>query len=198
MSATDIITIDEAKRYLGIDNSDTAKDAELATYISGVSAALDGYSGPVVQRTITDEVHPGGTSLIELNYWPIASITTVTEYVDTTATVLSAHTIGGATTVSNYYLDPITQYLYRQSGGYPAAFGRSGVKVTYVAGRFADTNAVAEPYKLAACLALADAWRSTIGGGNAAYGGYEGEGRITYALPYQAQSFVERRPPRVA
>ena len=48
--------------------------------------------GPIVQRTITDEVHPGGCPSIRVRHWPVASFTTVTEYDATTPTVLTRGT----------------------------------------------------------------------------------------------------------
>ena len=54
-----------------------------------MSRRLDRLCGPIVQRTITDEVHPGGCPSIRVRHWPVASFTTVTEYDATTPAVLT-------------------------------------------------------------------------------------------------------------
>lgn len=198
MAATDIITLFEAKRYLSMDQSDTTKDGELSTYITGISKALDSFSGPVVKRTIADELHDGGAPFIMLREYPVDSVVTVTDYRDTTATVLTAATLGATSLLDEYMFNPNNGLLYRRRNGYDWEFslGRANVKVTYVAGRYANTVSVAEEFKLAACLSLAEAWKSSFGGGNVQYGEYAAdERRVTYAIPYQAQSYVPRRAP---
>ena len=85
----DLISLAEGKSAVGIASADTSQDTALALKITAVSRRIDRLCGPVVQRTVTDEVHPGGCPWVRVRRWPVASFTTVTEYDDGSAQVLT-------------------------------------------------------------------------------------------------------------
>lgn len=165
----DLITLAEAKSFVSIGAADTSHDAALAQKITAVSRRIDRLCGPVVQRTVTDEVHEGGCQWIRVRRWPVASYTTVTEYDATFAQVLTQEDFD--TQPAEGFLPERWQSsptgvfngkLWRRSAGSDGWFpvGREAVKLTYVAGRAADTAAVDPVFKEAAGNALKNLWRT--------------------------------------
>lgn len=167
MATLDVISLDEAKQAVNVTGT-TAHDAELAVWITAVSQRLDTLAGPIVTRSISSEVHDGGRCTVMLAHYPVASITSVSEYDRGTQVSLTAET----TTVlpANGYLadryDPNpalwSRFLRRRSNGADAVFagGRGNVAVSYSAGRFANTASVDARFKAAANLMLINLWRS--------------------------------------
>lgn len=166
----DVISLAEAKAFLNIGSSDTSKDTALAQKITAVSRRLDRLCGPIVQRTVTDEVHSGGCPSIRVRRWPVASFTTVTEYDATTPTVLTLEDFDTRPTdgymPERWDSTPTAMFngvIWRRTSGYGSWFpcGPEAVKVTYVAGRAANTAAVDALLKEAAGVALKNVWRPT-------------------------------------
>lgn len=164
----DVIDIDTARAALGAQGR---KDDLLAVYITAVSRLLDDRCGPVVQRTITDELHDGGAPLIQLRHGPVTSFSSVVEAQGTTTVTLTRQTFG--TAPAEGYIArahrttsaPFSGTLERVSGGYTCAFcpGTSTVKATYTAGRYATTAAVDNRFVQAALICLRNLWRNEQG-----------------------------------
>jgi hypothetical protein len=196
----DLLTLDEAKLALNITN--TGQDAELASYITAVSRRIDALTGPVVIRTVTDELHNGGGSAIWPRYTPVASITSVGEYAGTTLTTLTAET-NATKTGKNFLYDATLGVIYRRSGGSDSLFpaGRGNLLVTYQAGRYADTASVDPRFKQAAAIFLSHLWRFEQGQGSATFGGFSaGLGIPSFGTPNAVIDLLmdELRPPLVA
>jgi hypothetical protein len=168
-AATDLLTLAEAKARLGI--TDTGSDTNIAAVISAVSGQLDELCGPVVNRTVTAELHDGGSTIIALNKPPVASVTSVTEYTGTTATALTEQTIG--TAPANGFTCSTGGIVRRLSSGTPRRFpaGSRNVTVTYAAGRYANTAAVAPKFKEAAAMTFRNIWVSELASGSQTFGG---------------------------
>jgi len=162
----DVCTLEDVKAALGLQ--DGSFDAELAGYVTAVSRMLDEKCGPIVQRTITAEEIDAKSGLASLKWYPVLSVTTVTEYSGTTATVLTQQTPGTAP-ASGYRVDKATGMLTRYSGGTPCWFAPV-VVVTYVAGRYATTAAVDERFARAAVLTIVEQWRANKGMGTVTFG----------------------------
>lgn len=167
MATLDVLTLSEAKAALNLTGT-TQYDEELPAWITGVSLALDSKVGPIVKRTITDEVHDGSDGHIYTNLYPVVSITSVKEYNNVTETVLTAET-NVTKPASGYFAEryqnnpSLYSGLIRRSASgiaerYP--LGSGNVVVTYVAGRFDDTVSVDERFKTAARLMLQNLWNS--------------------------------------
>ena len=155
-------------------------------WVPAVSRRVDELCGPVVARTVTDERHDGGVGFVRLVYGPAFSITTVTEYAAGTATVLAEEQ--DDTLPANGYL--IENYrsgalLRRRASGSDTRFplGRRNVKVTYQAGRFANTASVDPKFKLAAASILIGLWSK--------YGGAWARGGDPFTEGSQPQFFDE-------
>jgi len=173
-NAVDVLTLNEAKQALRVNDSDTTNGALLAAAITAVSQTLDEVCGPIMTRTVTSERCDGGDYCVNLRYWPVTAVSSVVEYSGTSATTLTEETAGTAP-ASGYMLEPYTGLanssaytgrIIRRSGGwdYPFPVGRGNVVVTYTAGRFTTNNSatnggVTEQFKAAARMTLENWWQ---------------------------------------
>lgn len=112
-----IISIEEARAQLNITG--TSGDAELEEYLQVTSDIVENIIGPVVNRTVTDEVHDGGPAIL-LNRTPVVSITSITNWGDPSITY-------GA---PDYLLNKQTGVIRR----YGASAFNGPVLVSYVTG----------------------------------------------------------------
>src|ERR1051325_215264 len=165
----DVVTLDEVKPGLNIDESDTTYETELATIITAVSQRFRDLCGPIINTTYTDEVYSGGCDGIVLRNASAVSKTATT----TISAVKEYDTSGALTTLSSEDFDtkPADAYLLstdpgernllirRSAGGdYYYAFGRSNVLVTYTTGRAANTATVPAKFKQAAIITINHIW----------------------------------------
>lgn len=190
-NAVDLISLDEAKAALNI--SGTTFDTEIAIYVTAVSQAIDELCGPVVARNVTEE-HDGGTYSLWLFEAPVLSVTTVTEYDNTTARVLTAET-NTSKTATQYRADLESGRVRRRSNNLAERFacGAGNIVVVYSAGRYADTNSVAPRFKLAASLMLTMNWRAEQGAGTNTFGAFAtGEPVFgsTFAIPNKVRELL--------
>lgn len=194
----DLISLDEAMEAIAMTGTGSNYEAQVEMAVTAISRRIDELCGPVVVRTITGEEHDADGGLIFLDYSPVSSVTTVTEYVSGTGTVLTAEDID---TSGDYLLrDGI---LSRRSGFYTTSWnGR--IKVTYVAGRYATTAAVDAKFKTAAAAILRRWWAREAPAwarGGPQFDG-EGAGGIGFFRIFDiaVDEFLadERRPPAIA
>lgn len=203
-STYDLLTLDEAKAALNIPLADTTFDDELAMYVTAVSQRLDDFAGPIVKRSVADEVHDGGGSFLFPMQTPVASIGEVVEYSSGTATTLTGETNSVAGTYmlegGGTHLSIIRRRSSWSDSGFPT--GRGNVIVSYVAGRFDSTADVSAKFKQAAAKTLSWLWRGDQGAGTATFGAADGASLfgLGFALPNSVVEMLayERRPPVVA
>lgn len=167
-----VVTADEARQFLGL--KDAGSNPLLDAWIVAVSRRLDEICGPIVKRAVTDEAHDGGETVIRLAFWPLASVTSVTEYdVGGTATTLDAETFS-TKPAAGYAVRLSSGLLYRRASGRLHRFAAEGtIVVSYVAGRYDSTATVDERVKRPALTILAHNWRVEHGTGNQSYGGVD-------------------------
>lgn len=162
MADTDLLTIVEARLAVNLPSGDTSHDTDLQLYVTGITGRIDAICGPVVERTVTAEKHNGGRSKILLDVQHAASITSVSEFSNTTETQLTEET-NASKPSSGFLLNTAAPYdwIIRRSGNADATFpsGRNNVVVTYEAGRYADTASVDDTFKLAASSVLRRIWK---------------------------------------
>lgn len=203
----DVLSLDEGKRALNIPLADTTFDTEVASYITAVSQRLDDLCGPIVQRTVTGEVHDGGFAYILPTHSPVASVSSVAQYLSGTATTLTAET--NAASTSNDYLlvgaGTHESVIRRRSSWSDTEFvaGRGNVVITYVAGRFANTAAVSAKFKQGAAKMLSVMWKGDQGAGTVTFGApldVDTLGIVGFAIPRAVVELLaeEIRPPVVA
>jgi hypothetical protein len=199
----DVLTPDEAYQAINVKSSSVGHDEDVLRAITAVSLRLDEMCGPVVVRTITDEPHTGGRSVIFLRTAPVASVTTVKEYAGTTLTTLTAESVTSQT-ANQYWFESDTGILYRRSGGCDCRFatGRGNVLVTYEPGRFATTEDVDGRFKEAASLILND-WYQASASWWEKNSSFDAEGGLSVLPPRSFNRALQvigeaRRSPRVA
>lgn len=162
----DLLTLAEAKTALNMSGS--THDTELAQWITAISRRIDKLCGSVVQRTVSSETLDGGTSSIRPVKAPISSVTTLTEYSGTTATVLTAET-NASKPDDSYMLESYggdwDWVIRRRAGNTDGTFavGRRNIDLAYVGGRYADTASVDAKFKLAAGAILRRLWQREQG-----------------------------------
>lgn len=201
----DVISLAEAKAALNIPSSVTENDLEIGVYVTAASRVLDARCGPVVNRTLTAELHDGGSYEIWLKNRPVYSVTSVTEYDYTTGTTLTAES-NSVKPADGYYLDSNQGRILRRSEDTSVRFqpGKNNVAVTYVAGRAATTAAVDELFKRAGAMLVQHNWRRDRGQGTTAFGdlneAYDPLLGAAYYLPRHVRDLLtpELLPPAVA
>lgn len=145
----DILTLAEARAALN-QGTQTSNDTRITALVTAISERIDDNEdglGPVVIRQPPQETHDGAGTCIQLKFWPVATIVTVTE----DGTTLAA---------ADYHIDSDTGLLYRRSGNYDRKWceGRANIVVDYTAGRYASTAAVPEKFKQGARLFIKHQW----------------------------------------
>ena len=151
MALTDILTEDEALAAINMVGSGASHALELGMWVSAISEAIDAACGPVVVRTVSETLDAAGGVLF-LTQYPVDSVTTVTEYVSGTGTVLTAE----STTVAGGYL--LRNGILARRSSFATINWHGQVTVTYEAGRYATTAEVGAKFKLAAASILRRLW----------------------------------------
>lgn len=151
MAASDLVSLTEAKTYLGVSGS--GDDTLIQAILSGVSLDIKNYCQvPLIIEAGILEYHAGLVKRIFLRAYPVVTITSILDYVTPTPNSV-----------------PATDYVVRPDVGLLEHFGRFPLpvtvagqpaywKVTFSAGRFVDTAAVPADLKLAANRMIARAW----------------------------------------
>lgn len=164
----DVLTLEEAKEVLRIDEEDTVDDAIVERLVTAVSRRFDRFIGPTITRAVTSEIHDGGHCAIELQHGPVASIAAVLEYQSTSLVTLTPQTATSEPSEGWFgerYAPDRTLYsgiIIRTVSGSRSHFwaGNGNVLVTYTAGRTSTTTAVDDRIKEAAAVTLRNWWRS--------------------------------------
>lgn len=169
MATLDVLSSAEALAAVSLTAESTGRLTQLTT---AVSQQLDELVGPVVQRTVTAELHDGGSPVVWLDLRPVSSVTSVTEYTSTTSQALAAET---NTTKTGYdFLLDDGGCLRRRASNSDVCFpdGRRNISVTYVAGRSANTAAVDPKFKQAAAMMLRNVWVAEAASGSETIGAF--------------------------
>lgn len=162
----DVLTFTEGRAALK-KHTATLDETTLASWVTAASRRLDTLVGPIVRRSVSEELDGWAEPTLYLRYFPNTAISSVIEYSGAVGSELVEETRGALVDgylAQPYEFDPafLGNELHRRVGGLDAnwAPGRRNVVVTYIAGRFADTASVDPLFKRAAGLMLVNAWRS--------------------------------------
>lgn len=182
-----LCTLAEAKAHLNIPAATTTYDAELAGFIDAATPVVEDLAGPILPRTITGESHDGGYDEIITLFSPVIAITSITEYLGTSAYPLTSQPAGSTVSQYGYELVDDSGIIARRNGaGQAQAFpcGRGTVSVTYTAGY----SSVPANVRLGALELIRHWWQFSQQGGRPSFGGSSDEGAYydlgNYAVPH--------------
>ncbi len=135
LAANAVLTLNEAKRYLGIEEGDPSRDAEVTEAVNEASQVAEDFCGTCLrQKAFTSEQHDGsGDYDLWLDNAPVASISAITE--ETIAVV------------STQYALYASRGKVRRTDGYWGSVVGS-VLVSYVAGHAFYDSADYDPWLL--------------------------------------------------
>lgn len=160
MATLDMITRPEALAILSREGADLSNvdEDELNRLITAASTELVRHIGASVKRPIVQQLNGGG-HLVELEVWPIASITSVHEWVGTTDLTITERVLGVANS-NEFIADRKFGRLRRTVSGrrYRWADGEQNIVVDYIAGRADTTTDVSEQEKRACAITVRHLW----------------------------------------
>lgn len=160
MATLDVLTLEEAKNAVNLSQSRVGNDEDvLEVAVTAVSLLLDDLCGPVVVRTITDELVDAPLGDLYTIKSPLYSVTSLKEYVNGTATTLTAetHLAAGTYRIVGQVGDH-DRHIERRSSWALTPWSYGQVLITYVAGRFTSTETVDARFKKAAAEILSGNW----------------------------------------
>jgi hypothetical protein len=200
-----IVDLASVKAHLNIPGAATAQDGELQGFILAAGDLARDVVGPVLPETHT-EWHDGGQATITLDHQPVASITSVTEYVSASTWNLTYQPLGTSTDAYGYTYDLDTGQITRRATGAAVRFpwGTKNVRVVYTAGR---SGQVSWNIRLGALELIRHLWQLTQqGGGRPRIGGgmLDADGGTPvltgFALPSRVLELwkPDSRPPGIA
>lgn len=201
-----VVDLASVKAHLNITASDTRQDDELVGFILAAGDLTRDVVGPILPEQHT-EWHNGGHPTISLDWDPVASVQSVTEYIAASTWTLTEQPLGsGGMDAYGYTVDLDRGQITRRAvgGAVPFAYGTKNVKVVYTAGR-----AGVPPWsvRLGALELIRHLWQLTQqGGGRTRVGGSaldsDGTAMIPagFALPNRVLELwkPKKRPPGIA
>jgi hypothetical protein len=130
-----LITVDDAHRFLRLTT--TKDDDKLVDFIDAASNVAQFYCGDLLPQTYT-EVHDGGDSAIYVRHTPLASVTSLTEYIGSITYTLTNQPLGQSVSAWGYTIDDAEagRIVRRTASGLVWRFvpGVGNVTVTYTSG----------------------------------------------------------------
>lgn len=198
-----IVDLASVKAHLNIPASNTSQDAELQGFILAAADLARDVVGPVTAEQHT-EWHDGGAASLTVDWLPLASVQSVTEYIGPTAWVLAEEPLGSSVSSYAYTVDTDRGQITRRAVGDAVCFphGIKNVKVVYTAGR---GGAIPWTVRLGALELIRHLYQLTQQGGRPRFGGaaLDGEGAVVpsgFALPARVLELWQpfKRPPGVA
>lgn len=178
-SSIPVVPLEEVKTHLGVDGD--TQDEEIQGFIDTAVGIIEGFAGPIVQRTITGEKHDGGDVSIFCQHPPVISVQSLTELIALVPFTLTNQPVGSSTDNYGYSIDDAkTGHIVRRAagsiaipfssgnglGGYQGGIGT--VSITYTAGSVYPEAKV----RFAVKEAVKILWRQTHGGSASFQEGY--------------------------
>jgi hypothetical protein len=198
-----VVDLASVKAHLNIPASNTSQDAELQGFILAAGELARDVVGPLLPEQHT-EWHNGGNPTITLDWLPLASVLSVTEYVSASTWVLTEQPLGTSTDAYGYTVDPDRGQITRRATGGAVCFpgGIKNVKVVYTGGR---SGAIPWTVRLGALELIRHLFQLTQQGGRPRFGGASLDGDSSgvptgFALPARVLELWQpfKRPPGIA
>lgn len=198
-----VADLGSVKAHLNMPPTDTSQDAELQGFILAAGEQARDVVGPMLPEQHT-EWHNGGSPTITLDWQPVASVQSVTEYVSASTWVLTEQPLGSSTDAYGYTVDLDKGQIVRRATGGAVCFpaGIKNVKVVYTAG---TGGAIPWTVRLGALELIRHLWQLTQQGGRPRFGGAALDGESMgvptgFALPQRVLELWQpkKRPPGIA
>lgn len=198
-----VVDLASVKAHLNMPAADTSQDAELQGFILAAADLARDVVGPLLPEQHT-EWHNGGKPSIVLDWLPLASVQSVTEYVSASTWVLTEQPLGTSTDAYGYTVDLDRGQITRRATGGAVCFpaGIKNVKVVYTASR---SGMVPWSVRLGALELIRHLWQLTQQGGRPRFGGSALDGDsggvpMGFALPARVLELWQpfKRPPGIA
>lgn len=181
-----LVTLEQVRKQ--IDDQSTENSTELGLYIDAATDAVERFTGPVINREVTEKVTSRGSGL-SLSKVPVVSLSAISP----------ALTNGTAVDLDELDLDGATGIVRRLDG---APFYGGPWNVTYIAGRGVTVPATIQ---LATLLLIQHLWRTKFGAarGMSSQDDYSVNEPIPgfgYAIPNRVLTLLEpyAQPPGIA
>lgn len=165
-----IVDLASVKAHLNMNPADSSQDAELMGFILAAGDVARRVLGPVLAEQHT-QAFDGGTATIVMDWLPLMSIQSVTEYYGQSAFPLTEQPLGSQTNTFAYTVDYTTGQITRRTfGGEGAIFalGTKNIVVAYTAGR---AGHVGWAVRLGTLELIRHLWQLTQQGGRPRWGG---------------------------
>lgn len=198
-----IVDLASVKAHLNIPAADTSQDAELQGFILAAGDLARDVVGPLLPEQHT-EWHNGGNPTITLDWLPVASVQSVTEYVSASTWVLTEQPLGTSTDAYGYTVDLDRGQITRRAtgGAVPFPHGIKNVKVVYTAG---TSGAIPWTVRLGGLELIRHLFQLTQQGGRPKFRGSALDGEPAgvptgFALPQRVLELWQpfKRPPGIA
>jgi hypothetical protein len=200
-----VVDIASVRAHLNIPSGDGRQDDELQGFILAAGDLARNVVGPILPETHT-EWRDGGAATLSLDWQPVASVQSVTEYVASTAWVLTEQPLGASLDAYGYTVDTEMGTVTRRAVGVAVPFPRGvrNVRVAYTAGRGGVSPWAV---RLGALELIRHLWQITQqSGGRQRFGtagGYDDSGPAVptgFALPARVLELwtPEQQPPGIA
>ncbi|MEW2518132.1 hypothetical protein [Actinacidiphila alni] len=198
-----VVDLASVKAHLNLNAADTRQDDELQGFILAAADLARDVVGPLLPEQHT-EWHNGGTTTLSLDWRPVASVLSVTEYIAATSWTLTEQPLGTSTDAYGYTVDLDRGQITRRAVGdaVPFPVGVNNVCVVYTAGR---GGAMPWSVRLGALELIRHLWQLTQQGGRPQFGGagLDSDGGPVpsgFALPNRVLELWKpyKRPPGIA
>lgn len=150
MGGAELVTVQDAKQYLGITAGDRTHDARLARMIRSARPTVENITGPIIPAEY-DEWHTGGGSTLQVRRRPssapgtspILELLTIDEYIGSQAHALTVVDTPSEGSTYSCMIDSLGTITRRTGGGGITSFAHD-VHITYRAGQAVVPANVAE------------------------------------------------------
>lgn len=149
-----VATLPELKKQLNLASNTTQSDDELQLVLDAATAAIEARVGPIVNREVTERLHPTASGSLEVSQRPLVTLTSVSDvWLDTAYDIAVLDVDNEAGTITHRW----------NSAGFGSADYRRDARpfeVVYTAGR--GTEAPAH-LKLAVLIVAEHLWSAQRG-----------------------------------
>lgn len=130
-----LVSLSDIKQKMRIPPADRSHDARLLQLLDGLTPVVEGITGPILQRLVT-ETYDGGTYFISLRRRPVLEVSEVTEYrgpIPYRLTQVPSPDLGS---IYSYMFETPGRVVRRTAGGGITTFppGPDAVTISYKAG----------------------------------------------------------------